>query len=111
MNIQDAIKSGRPFKRPKQIRDWPSLWLKVVNSTVCIDGEEKHIPANLTTIDLCAEDWELKGETWPDNEFYLAPSHYLGAQCINAHILNLKSPNLNNFKGLIKVRIVEENNV
>lgn len=111
MTIQDAIKSGRPFRRPRQIRDWPSLWLVTVNSTICIDGEKPAVPAHISTMDLLATDWEIKNILWPGEEFYLTPQSVVAGKCETAHIIELKEKNLDPKLVLIKVKIIEEKNV
>lgn len=57
MTIQEAIKSGKPFRR----KDW-KVWLKIENLFCFLIVNEDLIPQFLTKHDILATDWEIKSE-------------------------------------------------
>ena len=61
MTIQDAIESGRPFRRPGH-----GFWLGVEDNTI-IDYEDRE-DYYLTVDDIIADDWEIK-EEWYEGNF------------------------------------------
>lgn len=58
MNIQEAIKSGKPFKRPRM---WD--WLETeAGEVVWVIAAKRHIYSP-TMDDILADDWEIKEDT------------------------------------------------
>ena len=58
MNIQEAIKSGKPFKR----KEWDNYdWLFVnPQGNICVWGEDQGEWNPLDAEDILATDWEVK---------------------------------------------------
>ncbi len=55
MNLQQAINSGKKFKRAEK-----GMWLKVVNGRIC--PEEAMLDYVPNTEDILADDWEIEEE-------------------------------------------------
>ena len=71
MNLQEAIKSGKPFRRPTWTHaDWIVVH-KFPKENPYMGGELRHLKADeFTTLsyldDLLAEDWIVEGEVKSD---------------------------------------------
>ena len=103
MTIQEAIQTGRPFRRPKTLRDQPCPWFEL-QAGLIVFSEDKTPPTfGIAVTDLIASDWEVKNSFWPGEEFYLAPGNEN-----QAYVLSLENPTTHAYKDVVKVKIIEE---
>jgi hypothetical protein len=63
MTIQEAMKSGRPFKRKTEQETLCKYWIKIIvnnDGVLCFDTKEFGWHNALSLNDILATDWEIK---------------------------------------------------
>ena len=86
MTIQEAIKSGRPFKRP-HYENW--LVIDELNNKIWFSinkGRGRFLPS-FSAEDLLADDWKIK-EKWYEGNFKKKYPNGVLCWCYNENIIN-----------------------